>query len=99
MQAAESKGQALSPLHARFGDGSWADSPTRNGGSWLSRACEDKVWSPIGIEDLTTEDTHRRGAGGILKAPGFTDHDETHICAVLQFRKLILRGLERRLND
>lgn len=65
MQAAESRGQALSPLRARFRDRSWADSPTHNGGSWLSRTCEDEVRSPIGMEDLTIEDTHRRGTGGI----------------------------------
>lgn len=36
------------------------------------------------MEDLTVEVTHRGRARGILKAPGFTNHDETHICAVLR---------------
>lgn len=45
--------------------------------------CVDEVRSPIGTEDLTIEDAHRRGAAGILKAPGFTNYNKTPICAVL----------------
>lgn len=44
--------RSFPPLHARFGDRSWADSTTHNGESWLSGTSEDKARWPICVEDL-----------------------------------------------